>query len=102
MLVYSPGGMLEVPPDTPHSGTLLIGIAKPIPVIRDMDLIRRLFYQALCTRTIWVSGCLGFGSPDTQPFCQFLKLVFRMEGFAHTSIHDHFSSFFYYSWFRDQ
>lgn len=76
MLVYSPGGMLEVPPDTPHSGTLLIGIAKPIPIIRDMDLIRRLFSQALCTRTIWVSGCLGFGSPDTLFFCQFLKLVF--------------------------
>ena len=76
MLVYSPGSMLDVPPDTPHPGTLLIGIAKPIPIIRDMDLIRRLFSQALCTRTIWVSGCLGFGSPDTQLFCQFLKLVF--------------------------
>ena len=25
-----------------------------------------------------------------------------MEGFAHTSIRDHFSSFFYYSCFRDQ
>ena len=46
MLVYSPGGMLEVPPDTPHPGTLLIGIAKPVPVIRDMDFIRRLFSQA--------------------------------------------------------
>ena len=83
ILFNLPGGMFEISSDPSHPGTLFVGIAEPVPVIYDMDLVRWLFSQTFRTRTIGMSGCHGFRCPDTQRFCKFLKLVFRMKSFAH-------------------
>lgn len=75
--------MFEISSDPPHPGAFFIGIAKTVPIIYDMNLIQRQFSQTFCARTIGMSGCHGFCCSDTQRFCKFLKLVFRMKSFAH-------------------
>jgi hypothetical protein len=39
MLFFLPDGMLDIPSEPSHPGTFLIGIAKTVPVICDMELI---------------------------------------------------------------
>ena len=68
-LFFLPGCVLDIPSDASHTGTLLVCIAQPIPIVRDMDLILRQLPQTLGTRSAWMSGRLGFCNPDAQLLC---------------------------------